>query len=105
MTKRLLRIALPVLMSLLVIVYAIDDLSVRWHIPPSRQLYSQVMVENYDAVKLKGGKTEYYFDQPQPETCVNSLFPHQDLHPCWYTRRHASNRNDINSGPKTIFPQ
>jgi hypothetical protein len=102
---RILRIAALAAIGLLMVVYAIDALTVRWHIPRSRQLYSNVMVESYDAVKLKGGKTEYYFDEPQPETCVNSLFPHQSLHPCWYTRRHASNRNDINPGPKTIFPQ
>ncbi|HEX8926791.1 MAG TPA: hypothetical protein VF786_13420 [Terriglobales bacterium] len=103
MKKRILRIGVLVLLCLLLVVYAADTLSVRWHIPRSRQLYSQVTVENYDAVKLKSGKTEYYFDQPQVETCVNSLFPHQDLHPCWYTRRHALNRNDIDASPPQIL--
>lgn len=103
MNKRALRIGSFVVLGLLAAVYVADDLSVRWHIPRSRQLYSQVMVDNYDAVKLKSGKTEYYFDEPQPETCVNSLFPHQDLHPCWYTRRHALNRNDIDSSQPQIL--
>jgi len=103
MRKRILRIGLLVLLGLVIVVYAADDLSVRWHIPNSRQLYSQVEVDSYDAVKLKSGKTEYYFDQPQIETCVNSLFPHQDLHPCWYTRRHAVKRNDIDASPPKIL--
>jgi len=103
MNKRTVKIGLVVLLGLVVMVYAADDLSVRWHIPRSRQLYSQVQVENYDAVKLKSGRTEFYFDLPQLETCVNSLFPHQDLHPCWYTQRHALNRNDIDASPPKIL--
>jgi hypothetical protein len=103
MNKRALRIGLIVLLGLVIVVCAADDLSVRWHIPRSRQLYSQIEVENYDAVKLKSGRTEFYFDQPQVETCVNSLLPHQGLHPCWYTRRHALNRNDIDTSPPKIL--
>ncbi len=41
----------------------------------------------YYAVPLKSGKTEIYYNQPQTEVCVRSVFPHFGYRPCWYAGR------------------
>jgi hypothetical protein len=38
----------------------------------------------YYATLLKNGRTEIFYDQPQTEVCVQSLFPHSGYRPCWY---------------------
>ena len=50
--------------------------------------YGSVVVNHYTAVLQKNGKTQMTFDPPQPWTCVNSLFPHGGMLPCWYLTRH-----------------
>jgi hypothetical protein len=45
----------------------------------------------YYASGLKNGNAEVYFDQPQTEVCVHSIFPHAGHSPCWY----ASRKNNI----------
>ena len=52
-------------------------------------------VTYYYASALKDGKAEVYFDQPQTEVCVHSLFPHSGHSPCWYASR-KSNVRTIN---------
>jgi len=47
-----------------------------------------VTVHPYTAVPRNDKKEELIFDDPRDETCVNSLFPHQQMPPCWYLRRH-----------------
>ena len=37
----------------------------------------------YYATDVKGGKVEVFYDQPQTQTCVHSLFPHGGYKPCW----------------------
>jgi hypothetical protein len=55
----------------------------------------QVTVRAYYAVRLKSGKTEFLFQDPRAESCVNSLFPHLSRTPCWYLRRHPEKRTQI----------
>jgi len=43
-------------------------------------------------VGLKSGKSDFYFLDPQKQTCVNSLFPHLGYKPCWYLRKHTHPR-------------
>ena len=38
---------------------------------------------------LKDGKVEVFTDQPQPQACVRSIFPHLGYPTCWYARSHA----------------
>jgi hypothetical protein len=49
-------------------------------------------VTYYYANALKDGKAEVYFDQPQTEVCVRSLFPHAGHSPCWYASRKSNIR-------------
>jgi hypothetical protein len=56
---------------------------------------STVTVHPYTAIPRKDKKEEFLFDDPQDETCLNSLFPHQHTPPCWYLRRHPEKRTDL----------
>jgi hypothetical protein len=72
------------------------DLAIfRIRVASSRNAYGSVVVSHYYAVLQKNGKTQFIFDPPQAENCVNSLFPHADLRPCWYLKRHPEERIDI----------
>ncbi len=50
--------------------------------------YGTVTVQQYYAINEKNNRTEYVFGSTQDQPCVNSLFGHQGLQPCWYLRRH-----------------
>jgi len=88
--KRLIVIA--VLLSC--VLYVGDYLSVRFRIPTSREPFGVVTVQTSYAVKQKDGKTEFYFNPPENQTCVHSLFPHMGYAPCWYLKRKT--RQQIN---------
>jgi hypothetical protein len=57
--------------------------------------YGSVVVNHYTAVPQKNGKTLLTFDAPQPWTCVNALFPHGGMLPCWYLSRHPDQATNI----------
>jgi hypothetical protein len=73
---------------LLALVYAGEDLLLRYRRAhgPASAVFDRVTT--YEAGEVKGGKLEYYFDQPGVELCVRALFPHFGDAPCWYARRH-----------------
>ncbi len=71
------------------------DYAVFRHRLANNQAFLQVTVTSYDAVQQKNGKTQFLFNPPQPQTCVNTLFPHQGFTPCWYLQRHSEQRTDI----------
>jgi hypothetical protein len=48
-------------------------------------------VATFTAAPLKDGKIDVYYDQPQPQACVRSIFPWLGEEPCWYLQRHAVN--------------
>ena len=77
---------------LLAVIYVGDDLSIRYHLPASRQPFGTVTVERYDAIPEKNGKVEFGFEPPVQQTCVHSPFPHMGYPPCWYLSRHAEQR-------------
>jgi hypothetical protein len=49
-------------------------------------------VQRYDAISEKNNKTEFVYEDPVTEPCVNSLFPHMGYAPCWYLKRHSEQR-------------
>ena len=89
--KSVIRITLLVA-GLLALVYAGDYAMVRIPLPKGRAPDGTVMVQPYYDVGLKSGKSDFYFLDPQLQTCVNSLFPHLGFKPCWYLRRHTHPR-------------
>ena len=46
----------------------------------------------YYATDVKGGKVEIFYDQPQTQTCVHSIFPHGGYMPCWRFNRSGIQR-------------
>lgn len=77
----------------LVAVYGVDDLSIRYRFPRSRQPFGTVNVQRYDAISEKN-KTEFVFEDPVNQTCVHSPFPHLGYPPCWYLSRHSEQRTN-----------
>lgn len=71
-----------------VLLYAVDYLIWRYKLSTGQGPYGTVAVQFYYAIEEKNGKTEYDYQPPQPDTCVNSLFPHAGYTPCWYERKH-----------------
>jgi hypothetical protein len=81
--------------AFLALAFVLDYGVFQIRVATQRSPYGSVTVTHYYAVLQKNGKTEFLFDPPQPETCVNALFPHQGSEPCWYLKRHPEQRTDI----------
>jgi hypothetical protein len=79
--------ALVVFLVLLGVAYAGDYLRVWLKRDGGSSGDALGAVTFYYAVRLKSGRTEIYYDQPQTEVCVRSLFPHFGYRPCWYAGR------------------
>jgi hypothetical protein len=75
--------------------YVCDYLSVRYRITKSRDPFGVVKIRRYLAIPLKNGKTEFAFQEPETQVCVNSLFPHMGYNPCWYVKRNNVKRIDM----------
>jgi hypothetical protein len=78
-----------------ILVYGLDYAVFRVRAATNRNAYGSVIVNHYDAVLQKNGKTQFIFDPPQAQTCVHALFPHEGWLPCWYLSRHPDQRTDI----------
>jgi hypothetical protein len=77
------------------LLYAVDYVFLLLKIPPNRPQLGSVTVQPYYEIHEKSGKTEYDYIDPQPQTCVNSLFPHMGYQPCWYLRRHPERKIEV----------
>jgi hypothetical protein len=86
--KRALNV-LKIVVASLVLLYFGDYLSVRFRIP-NREPLTDVQIEVFYAVGLKGQKTEFVRGDPETETCVHSMFPQDGYRPCWYVMRHMT---------------
>ncbi len=75
--------------------FGADYLVFRIRAATNRNAYGSVIVTHYYAVLQKNGKTQFIFDPPGPQTCVNAMFPHSGMLSCWYLRRHPEQRTDI----------
>jgi hypothetical protein len=95
---RLQRIFVAVILSVIAagaLAYGLDYAAFRVRAAAYRNAYGSVTVNHYYAVLQKNGKTQFIFDPPQAQTCVNALFPHEGSLPCWYLSRHPDQRTDI----------
>jgi hypothetical protein len=81
--------------AIVLVSYAGDYIVFRLRAGLNRNPYGSVTVQHFDAVLKKNGKTEFLFDPPQAQTCVNALFPHEDFAPCWYLNRHREQETNI----------
>jgi hypothetical protein len=86
--KKILGLTALIAVVLAALVYIVDYSIWRVRVATNHNAYGMVTVQYYYAIGEKSGKTEYDFQPPQQETCVNSLFPHAGDSPCWYERKH-----------------
>jgi hypothetical protein len=93
--KRLIGVGLSSALGLTVVAYVIDYAVFRYRVAANRQPFGQITVSSYDAVLQKNGKTEFLFNPPEAQTCVNALFPRAGFVPCWYLQRHTEQRTNI----------
>jgi hypothetical protein len=96
--ERLRRVFLGLLLFVLgtaILSFGVDYAVFRIRVASNRNPYGSVVVSHYYAVLQKNGKTQFIFDPPQAETCVNALFPHAGSPPCWYLSRHPEHRTNI----------
>jgi hypothetical protein len=86
--KRILWVAIRVLIAALVVLYLAD-----WAILRVRMArgggYGTVQVDQYLSTPLKGNKAEYDYLGPASVTCSRSIFPH-GAPPCWWVERHKN---------------
>ena len=94
-SSRLIRYGLLFFASAMALTYIGDFILIRYRVAHQQSPYGTVAVSQYYAEHLKSGNTEYDFQAPQTVQCLNSLFPHFGLTPCWYVRRHPEKRIDI----------
>jgi len=87
--KKIAALSLTVLIAVCVLLYAVDYLVWRYKRATGHHPYGTVTVQFYYAIQEKNGKTEYDYQPPQPDMCVNSFFPHAGYTPCWYERKHT----------------
>jgi len=78
-----------------ILTFGVDFGLFRLRVASDRDPYGSVVVSHYYAVQQKSGKTQFIFDPPAPQTCVNALYPHAGIQPCWYLRRHPEQRTNI----------
>jgi hypothetical protein len=81
------------------ILYVFDYVSAKYAIPGNRQVYADVTIDQYWAVKEKGNKIEYSPADPVVERCVYSVFPHFGYAPCWYLTRHTRRAIEVGAMP------
>jgi len=90
--QRVIVVGLSSALVVTALAYAVDYAVFRYRVATNRQPYGQITVTSYDAVPQKSGKTEFIFNPPETQTCVNSLFPREGYEPCWYLQRHTEQR-------------
>jgi hypothetical protein len=93
--KRVIVIGFSSALGLTLLAYTADYAVFRYRLAANRQAFGQITVTSYDAVAQKNGKTEFLFNPPQLQTCVNALFPRAGYVPCWYLQRHTEQRTNI----------
>jgi len=86
--KKIVALSLTGLIATCGLLYATDYLIWRYKLATGHSPYGIVMVQFYYAIQEKNGKTEYDYQPPQPDRCVNALLPHAGYSPCWYERKH-----------------
>jgi hypothetical protein len=93
--RRIFVTAVVVVLGTALLTFGVDFGVFKVRAMTNRNPYGTVVVNHYYAVAQKNGKTQFIFDPPGPETCVNSLFPHEGSLPCWYLTRHPDQRTNI----------
>jgi hypothetical protein len=81
-----------VLIAVAVLLYAADFAWFEYRMRNARPNDPLETLTFYYAMAMKNGKVEVFYDQPQTQTCVHSIFPHGDYKPCWRFNRSGIQR-------------
>jgi hypothetical protein len=84
--------AVVIAVASVALVYVCDGLWVWYRMGNRRAGDPLGAVTFYYATTLKNNRVEVFYDQPQTEVCVRSLFPHLGHRPCWYASRDTVKR-------------
>jgi hypothetical protein len=104
-TLRIIWTILGFMAAAMAILYVFDYVSAKFAIPGNRQVYADVTISQYWAVKEKGNKIEYSPADPVVERCVYSVFPHFGYKPCWYLMRHTRRAIEVGAiAPEPASP-
>jgi hypothetical protein len=90
--KTLLRWIGGVLIACAALLYASDFLWFEYRIHNAKPNNPLQTITFYYATAMKNGKVEVFYDQPQTQTCVHSVFPHRGYTPCWRFNRSGIER-------------
>lgn len=85
--KTLLKWIAVVLVALAALVYAGDFLWFEFRVHNPKPNDPLQTITFFYATGVKGGKVEVFYDQPQTQICVHSIFPHGGCRPCWRFNR------------------
>jgi hypothetical protein len=86
--KRILWIAIRVLIAALIVVYLVDWAVLRIRMTRGTA-YGTIQVDQYLSTPLKGNKDEYDYLGRASVACSHSIFSH-GAPPCWWVERHKS---------------
>ena len=89
----ILRITFVAMILALVLIYTGDYLCVRFRMARNKtgDPFETQMIERTYGIPHKNGSAEIVVSDPEPETCVHSIFPHMGYIPCWYFNRNSKN--------------
>jgi len=93
--KKILGISIVAIVAVAALTYTADYAVLRARIARNLTPYGTQTVRQYYAISEKNQRTEYVYGSTQQQPCVNSLFGHFDLSPCWYLRRHPDHEIHI----------
>jgi hypothetical protein len=92
--KRVLKnVAVPLLI-ILAVSFALEDVSVRFKIPKSRDPLGSITVHRYYVLFKSKEKANVWPAGDITQTCVQSLFPHLGYSPCWFAGLRTEQRID-----------
>lgn len=87
--RKALPAAVIALCTLLIVLYVGDYAVLRVRMARRGPASVLSTVTIFYAAPLNGGKVSVFYDQPQSQPCVRSIFPQLGAAPCWYLRRHS----------------
>jgi hypothetical protein len=94
-----------VLIALAAVCYAADFVWFEYRVRNAKPTDPLETVTFYYATAMKNGKVEVFYDQPQTQTCVHSIFPHAGYRPCWRFNRSGIQRVSAIIPPTSEFAE
>lgn len=93
--RKLVKRTVAVAVLALALLYVGDGLSVPLRAKWGGNPYGSVTVTRSYSVTKKDGKPDFYFNPPEAQTCVRTIFPHFGDPPCWYLSQHTQQEVDL----------